>query len=632
MIGGEDKERVRQATDFFRLVSETVELRRRGSDWWGCCPFHHEKTPSFHINPSTGLWKCFGCGLGGDVFDYVMHRENLEFPDAIRFLADRAGIELTEERGARSGPRRNRLIECLGEAQAYYATILNRGRGAGPAQGRSYLAGRGFGSQVCRRWGLGYAPGHARLVSHLSAKGFTREEMEAADLAVRRGGYEADRFYERVMFPICDEQGRTIAFGGRVLGDAKPKYLNTKETSVFHKGKHLFAFHMAKEAIAAQGVAIVSEGYTDVMALHEAGFRNAVAALGTSFSADHVRTLARFAKRIVCMFDGDAAGQRAAERAIQFLDKSEADLRCVVLPDGQDPAEYLDTHRARDLEEVLSHAEPLMDFVLRKRLEGVSPTSPGGMRRSVLDDLAGVLAPLKESVLLDEYALEVADRLNIPVQDVRRAIVSKPLPRAEAAGAPYVPRAPEPDPRAYDEYAPQEYLDGYLPAEALAPDAPGAAPSLPITADERLQVQAERELLSLMAADPDAFRAQAERIATFLWVDEKNEAIAWSILATPEGCAPADAVAAATAVVPEAAQILSSGRVVSADGADEDAKVAFVLDTVELYSTRRRISELRARIRSGQSASEEAFVEATELQKHANLLANRVARGFNRRS
>lgn len=664
MITDEDKERVRQATDFLQLVSEGVELRRRGADWWGCCPFHHEKSPSFHINPSTGLWKCFGCGLGGDVFGYVMHKENLEFPDAIRYLADRAGIELVEERGGRRGPKRNRLIECLTEAESFYATMLNRGRGTGPAQGRAYLAGRGFGSDVCRRWHLGYAPGNAMLVEHLTSKGFTTQEMEAADLAIRRdsygGGrrsYEADRFFDRVMFPIHDEQGRTIAFGGRVLGDGKPKYLNSKETPVFHKGKHLFAFDRAKEHIAARGEAIVCEGYTDVIALHEAGYPIAVAALGTSFSLDHVRTLARFAKRIICLFDGDAAGQRAAERAIQFLDKSEADLRCVVLPNNQDPAEFLDTHRASDLQPILDSAEPLMDFVLRKRLAGVGPTTPAGVRTSLLNELARVLAPLKQSVLLDEYSHVVADWLGFPVQTVKSAIKAAPLDPASNVSnrrtQRQTARANATGNRAYgnavygdevSEYVPDDYLPpeadessyGSASDGAYAPyDEVRSTSASPLTyaagalnADEMRQVQAERELLSLMAADPDVMRAHADRIANVLWADTRNEAIAWSILATPEGTSPADAVAAATAVVADAPSILSAGRVASEPGVSNEAKAAFVLDTVELYSTRRKIQELRARMRSEASSSQNLFYEATELQKHANELTNRIASGF----
>ena len=351
MITDEDKEKVRQATDFVQLVAETVELRQRGQEFWGCCPFHGEKSPSFKVNPNTGLWHCFGCGEGGDVFSYVQKRENLDFPDAIRFLADRAGIELSEERGGRRGPRRNRLIDCLAEAQSFYATMLMRGRGEGPDAARAYFGSRGFGGDVCRRWGLGYAPGRGALVSDLRSCGFSASEMIAADLALDRGGRPVDRFFDRVMFPINDEQGRPIAFGGRVIGPKKDtaKYVNTRDTAVFNKGKHLFAYDRAKETMAATGEAIVCEGYTDVISMHENGFTNAVAALGTAFRLDHIKLMERQrVNRIICMFDGDAAGQRAAERAVQFIDKTTAELRCVVLPDNQDPICLLYTSDAAD--------------------------------------------------------------------------------------------------------------------------------------------------------------------------------------------------------------------------------------------------------------------------------------------
>lgn len=625
MIGEEDKERVRQATDFLQLVGETVELRRRGADWWGCCPFHHEKSPSFHINPSTGLWKCFGCGEGGDLFGYVMRRENLEFPDAVRFLADRAGIELAEERGTRRGPKRNRLIQCLTEASAFYSTMLMRGRGEGPDACRAYLAGRGFGSAVCRRWGIGYAPGRGSLVSHLRAAGFTAQEMQTADLALGGNGPYGglrDRFFARAMFPICDEQGRVIAFGGRVIDDGKPKYLNTKETPVFHKGKHLFAFDRAKEGIAAEGVAVVCEGYTDVIAMHEAGYANAVAALGTSFSIDHVRALARFAKRIVCLFDGDAAGQRAAERAIQFIDKSEADLRCVVLPDGQDPAEFLDSHPHEELRTILDGAEPLMSFVLRKRLDGIGPASPAGLRAQVLDNVATTLAPLRDSYVLEGYTLEVAERLGFQEADVRRAVMSKPRPETSDQGFSAAGQAtPEGQP-AWDDYVPYEAYEGMPASEG---DAYGAPVPVTLTSDERMQLQAERELLSLMAVAPDAMRRHDARIATFVWADERHEAMAWAMLATPVGTPPAEVVRAAQDVVPDAATILASGRIAHDSSMAQERQVEFLLDTVELYSTKQRIRELRAQLRGDVQNPAELFAEATRLQKHSNDLQMRLS-------
>lgn len=601
MITDEDKERVRQATDVLALVGETVELRQRGNTFWGCCPFHQEKSPSFHVDPQTGLWKCFGCGESGDVFAYVMKRESLDFPDSIRYLADRAGIELAEEQGGPRGPRRNRLVEALTMAEDYYNMMLLRGRGQGPDAARRYLGGRGFGSAVCRSWKLGYAPGNGKLVSHLRSKGFTPAELVAADLALESGGRLRDRFYERVMFPIHDRQGRTIAFGGRVMGDAKPKYLNTKETSVFHKSKHLFAFDRAKDAMVSTGEAIVCEGYTDVIAMHEAGLTNTVAALGTSFSVDHVRAISGFAKsRIICLFDGDAAGQKAAERAVQFLDKTQLDMVCVVLPDNQDPAEYLADHGVDALRARLAEARPLMDFVFERRLAAFDLSVPG-QRVAALDSLAEVLAPLKDSVLLDGYAAQVAQMLGTSAEEARRRIRERPVrrqPMQEQAIAPVQQTV---------------YQDDLSM----------------LSSDERFQATAERELLALMATAPDAVRPHGDRIATFTWSDSRNEAMAWAMLATPEGTPPRDVVAAAQSVVAEAPRILAGGRIAVLEDMDVENKVEFLLDTVELASCRREVQQIRGRLRTQGSApvgeeTQNLFRRATELQKRIGELTKRL--------
>lgn len=601
MITDEDKERVRQATDVLALVGETVELRQRGNTFWGCCPFHQEKSPSFHVDPQTGLWKCFGCGESGDVFAYVMKRESLDFPDSIRYLADRAGIELAEEQGGPRGPRRNRLVEALTMAEDYYNMMLLRGRGQGPDAARRYLGGRGFGSAVCRSWKLGYAPGNGKLVSHLRSKGFTPAELVAADLALESGGRLRDRFYERVMFPIHDRQGRTIAFGGRVMGDAKPKYLNTKETSVFHKSKHLFAFDRAKDAMVSTGEAIVCEGYTDVIAMHEAGLTNTVAALGTSFSVDHVRAISGFAKsRIICLFDGDAAGQKAAERAVQFLDKTQLDMVCVVLPDNQDPAEYLADHGVDALRARLAEARPLMDFVFERRLAAFDLSVPG-QRVAALDSLAEVLAPLKDSVLLDGYAAQVAQMLGTSAEEARRRIRERPVRRQPMQEQPV---APVQQPVYQDDLS-------------------------MLSSDERFQATAERELLALMATAPDAVRPHGDRIATFTWSDSRNEAMAWAMLATPEGTPPRDVVAAAQSVVAEAPRILAGGRIAVLEDMDVQNKVEFLLDTVELASCKREVQQIRGRLRTQGSApvgeeTQNLFRRATELQKRIGELTKRL--------
>lgn len=658
MITDEDKERVRQATDILQLVGETVELKRRGADYWGCCPFHHEKSPSFHVNPTTGLWKCFGCGAGGDVFAYVMKRESLDFPDSIRYLADKAGIELSEERGAaRKGPRRNRLIECLTEAERFYSTMLLRGRGEGPDAGRAYLAGRGFGSDVCRRWGLGYAAGHQTLVEHLRKLGFSMQEILACDLALQgQGGRLRDRFFDRVMFPIHDEQGRTIAFGGRVMGDAKPKYLNTKETAVFSKRKHLFAFDRAKESMAATGTCVVCEGYTDVIAMHEAGFKNTVATLGTALTMDHVKLIERFAKRrIICMFDGDEAGQRAAERAVQYIDKTSVEMLCVVLPDNLDPMEFLSARGADALRPILEAAQPLMDFVFGKRLAGYDLSVPG-KRVAALNDMAGVLAPLGDSMLLDGYALQLGDMLGFDVARVKQVIRERAASERRKAGQRdgggrtdrrrQAASSPERDVPPYDDVPPyyegggygagyddgpyDDYDGPYAPAGGGAGREGQGVSTAALSNDERMQSAAERELLAMIASHPDVMRGHGERIATFTWSDSRYEAMAWAMLATPAGTPPADVVRAAAGVVAEAPQILAGGRLEVTSRMPADRRADFLLNAVELWSKRREVREIKARLRLSSSTVPdegqiELFRRATELQKRINELSNSVS-------
>ena len=654
MITDEDKERVRQATDFVTLVSETVELKPRGQDYWGCCPFHQEKSPSFKINPSTGLWHCFGaCSEGGDVFSYVMKRENLDFPDAIRYLADKAGITLSEEAHVSKGPRKNRLIECLTEAENYFHSMLMRGRGEGPEAARAYLSGRGFGAGVCKRWKLGYAPGRGALVAHLRKCGFTTQEMVAANLAVERNGRISDWFYDRVMFPIHDEQGRTIAFGGRITKKVEnaPKYLNTRDTTVFNKGKHLFAYDVAKETIAAQSEAIICEGYTDVIAMHEAGFTNTVAALGTAFTSEHVKLIDRQrARKIICMFDGDAAGQHAAARAIKFIDKTTAAFLCVVLPNNQDPMEFLAESGAEKLRPILDSARPLMDFVFDATSAEFDLSVPAG-RVKALEALASLLAPLKTSVLLSEYALRVADLLHIDAEEAKRAIKSAPIQddasnfrtsksaRKQSQKTSYntsnnltYTKSPVyAEGSSYDKVPPYDEASTYdVSADVRVPSGPQG-----LSVEDRRQVNSELELLSAMATNLSLVREYQDRIADFVWADARHQTMAWAMLATPEGATPAQVVAAAEAVEPNAAAILSSGRVISEGNSDTRRSLEFIVDTVDYYSVQRKLREIRSNLRSGsytgeqsdETLAEEQLAAAQALQTRALELGKRLTSG-----
>ncbi len=444
-ISEQDVERVRDATDLVSLVSETVVLKKKGRLFWGNCPFHGEKTPSFKIDPGTDLWHCFGCGLGGDVFGYVMRAENLEFPDAIRRLADRAHIEIIEEGGAGMPTgRKERLIAACEAAADFFHKNLIAGRSPGAEEAREYLKRRDFGIDVAKRWRLGYAPsGRDEMTRALLAQGFTRDELVDANitLAVERGAVK-DRFFGRIMFPITDLSGRVIAFGGRVVGDGHPKYLNSNETPIFHKSSNMYGIDRARNEIVASGTAVVVEGYTDVIALAEQGIGYVVATLGTALTERHVKLLGRFAKKVVYLFDGDEAGQRAASRAAEFIDSSSTpeagnariDLGVAVIPEGMDPADFVGARGAVEMRALIDDAQPLLRFVIDQRLSTHDLSTPEG-KSAALNDAVQPLAAVKTSILAQEYVNYIASRLLTTPDYVQRALagaqVHRPRPEAE---------------------------------------------------------------------------------------------------------------------------------------------------------------------------------------------------------
>ncbi|QWT16963.1 DNA primase [Collinsella sp. zg1085] len=621
MITDEDRERVRAATDLVELVQETVELKPRGHEFWGCCPFHGEKTPSFHIIPATQIWHCFGCGEGGDIFSYIMRRENLGFVEAIHYLAERAGIELHEVGNQQPrGTKRSRLIAVCEATQAFYHTMLMRGK---DGAGRQYCAERGLGADICKRYHLGYAPGHSALVSHLTSLGFSAREMIDANVALARGGRRlVDRFYERVMFPIFDEQSHCIAFGGRITGAGEPKYLNTAETTLFHKKKNLYGFNWAKEGIVAKNEVIVVEGYTDAIACWEAGIHHVVATLGTALTEHHVKTLNRFAKRIVYLFDGDAAGQAAAERALHVIELGDMDLRCVILPDNLDPFDFLQTHDAAELEKRIETAEPLIDFVLRKLGERSDTTTPGG-RANALEEALRLIYPLRESYLIDSYYVQIADFIGVDSTLVREA-----APRVFREVNKERSRAKEREQRA--QYTSQTRAQSMPQAQMNSQQATGIANSeagqvrdahqnsqetqaqayteavaqpLMLSDLERRSLQCERELLSLMTAFPDSFRSFAHRISDLTWIDTRSEAIAWAVLATPEGSSVADVMQAVRLVCPQVVELAGTGTLGTTSAHPTDTTIAFLLDTLEMYTVKRHLKSIQAQLRSNQVAS-----------------------------
>ncbi len=366
-----DKERVQAATDLVRLIGEQVNLRPKGKEFAGLCPFHDDKTPSMQVSPQKQIYKCFSCGAGGDAFSFVMNYHKMSFVESLKYLAERAGVELTPWKpdGAGGqpieGPSERKQIAAANErAVDFYRALLRH-----PEHGRearAYLERRGVSEQMIEAFGLGYAPDRwDGLVTMIREKGWDRHGFELASLIRPRktGDGDFDFLRHRLIFPIFDAIGRPIAFGGRKLRDEdEPKYLNSPETTLFNKSATLYGLHAAKKPIIDTKTAVIVEGYTDVIACHQAGAANVVAALGTALTAEHVRELRRYCEQVIVVMDGDAAGQKAADRAVQVFLTGDLDVSIAVLPPGQDPDELLKAGGLDAWDEVLDRAVDALGF------------------------------------------------------------------------------------------------------------------------------------------------------------------------------------------------------------------------------------------------------------------------------
>ena len=385
-------QQVRAQTDILAVVQGYVPLKRKGNRYWGCCPFHNEKTASFSVVPADGFFYCFGCHAGGDAFKFVSLMEHITPFEAILRQAEQLGIEKPEQKRDPREEARLRELDDLRKVNAlardFFHNCLTVTRYG--AAGKAYLAGRGITDEAIARYGIGFAPNAwSKLSDAFRKRGISEYILVTAGLAVRRERGEGvyDRFRNRVIIPIADERGRIVAFGGRALGDAQPKYLNTAETPVFNKRKLLFGLDRAHRAVASEGAAIVVEGYMDAIAAWEAGVQNVVATLGTSFTSDHAALLLRRAPRIVFCYDSDAAGQEATLRALAAVRGRAAEVRVLLLPDGKDPDEYVRTHGAET-------AVPAPAFRLRHVRSHMTDSVEG--RRAALREMLPVLAELDE--------------------------------------------------------------------------------------------------------------------------------------------------------------------------------------------------------------------------------------------
>lgn len=395
--------------DIESVVSSYVPMKRRGRNLVGLCPFHGEKTPSFNLYPETNSFYCFGCGAGGDVITFIRKIENLSYIDAVKFLADRSGMTMPEQSyNDTTAKQRMRILEANREAARLFHAYLYSQEGR---VGLDYYHSRGYTDSTIKHFGLGYAPqSFDFLRSELRKKGFHDEELVLAWLCARskngRGIY--DIFRNRVMIPIIDVRGNVIAFGGRVLDDSKPKYLNSGDTLVFKKSNNLFALNFAKQEKTDH--LILCEGYMDVIALHQAGFRNAVAALGTSFTADHARLLSRYTDEVVLIFDADSAGQKGAQRAIGLLRDIGLRIRLVTIPEGKDPDEFIKNNGPERFKLLVERASNDVEYRLielgKKHLLNTTDGKVNYLKEAT-ELLAGLHSPLERDVYLGRLAADL---------------------------------------------------------------------------------------------------------------------------------------------------------------------------------------------------------------------------------
>jgi len=428
---------IRERSSLVEVVSDTVALRRRGRSFIGLCPFHAEKTPSFTVSEERGFFHCFGCGEHGDVFAFVMRAESLPFPEAVRRVAQRFGLPVPEEPGG-ARARTEPLVAANAAAAAFFRRMLEAPEGAEP---RRYLAERGLRAETIARFGLGYAPAAGdALVRHLRTQGVRPEDALTAGLVLRRaGGGLYDRFRDRVMFPIGDASGRIVAFGGRVLpgrpaaGDPPPKYLNSAESPLFHKGQTLYGLAAARDGVRRCGYAVVVEGYMDVLALAEAGIGQVVAPLGTALTVDQLRVLRRLTDVVIACFDGDEAGRRAAARSFPVFLEAGLWGRGVFLPAGADPDTFVRTAGADALTALLARAEPLVDAYLAA-LAGPRRDAVG-RRAEAAREVARVLKRVRNPFEYDVLARLAAERLGVREEMLRAEGAPTPAPASPSGGA-----------------------------------------------------------------------------------------------------------------------------------------------------------------------------------------------------
>jgi DNA primase len=492
-VGSDVKEEIRTRVDLVELAGQQVALKKTGRYYKGLCPFHQEKTPSFHVDREKGLWHCFGCGAGGDAFDFVMRISNLSFGESVEVLAGRAGIKLerTPDEDRRASER-DRLYRALDAAAVWYREQLHH-----PDKGkvaREYLKRRGVDERTAERFRLGYAPqAWDELLKSLSRKGYAPSLLERGGLVNPRpsGDGQYDLLRHRLIFPIVDLQDRPVAFGGRALDQAEPKYLNTKETSVFNKGRTLYGLNLARETIRHDDEMIVVEGNMDALTCHQFGITSAVASLGTALTLDQVMLMKRFAAKAVLVYDADASGLRAMERAMGLFEEAELPVRVVVLPSG-DPDTFVRESGAEAFRALVERALPVFEYQLTMAISRHDPKSVEG-KVQIAEELIPILAAVRNPIRQAEYIRGVAERLDLREDAVRQR------------------------------------LRGAVRTQRPADETP------PVTGPNRARQEAERLLLHLMVLEPDLRPVIAGELSADGFLEPRHRVLAGVLLRSSAG-------------------------------------------------------------------------------------------------
>ena len=615
------KDEVRRQNDIVEVISSYVKLERRGNRFVGLCPFHSEKTPSFHVIPDMQMYHCFGCKASGDVFKFIMERDHLSFMEALILLAKRARIPLPQQERTPEEEAAYRERRALFDALEYAARFFHHQLLTEPGKaGLDYLAGRGITMETIQRFRLGWAPGMGRLFR--AARGrFSPEILQKAGLIMprREGSGYIDAFFERVMFPITDLSGRVIGFGGRILQGDGPKYKNTAETPLFSKRHVLFGMAQAKESMRSQNQAILVEGYVDVIMPHQVGVTNVVAPLGTALTDDQCAVLRQQAEQVIVAFDSDTAGQMATLRGLEKLYDTGCDVRILRLPDGKDPDEFIRAHGVAAFRKCIDEAMPLVEFKLKLALSRNAGNSAETKARA-LEAVARVLADLKNEVLREEYVHKVANELAsnpIDVPELKRAI-DRQMNRLLRQGFQHNQSDSRNNMRVPRESSP-------------APVPTPAAPLVKREATESDLIQrAERRLLYLLLQSPGLYTKIDAELGAQPFDDPAHRVV----YAVARPVCAAGSVTGSLAVKlldliaePDARQVIADLAANPMVTADLEKEAGDCIEKIKQHRVSRRIAYLESLIKTEQTAGRSVdtaiLMEYTELQQLMRKKANR---------